>query len=198
MAAVGLGWSRFNPGGWDTNISVGQVFRTEEDSDFTTTSGLDGLTSDFLLAGQLSAGDGLSLTGRSLFENDFSLSKAELRGDFTYRRGRFGGSYVWLQEDPSEERGNEVSEITFDGDYRVNQFWTASANWRYDVATDRAATAGLGLSYQNECVTLDLAVTRSYANSTSVEPSTDFGFNIGLRGFSADTGTERYVRSCSN
>ena len=198
VAAVGLGWSRFNPGGWDTNISVGQVFRTEEDSDFTTTSGLDGLTSDFLLAGQLSAGDGLSLTGRSLFENDFSLSKAELRGDFTYRRGRFGGSYVWLQEDPSEERGNEVSEITFDGDYRVNQFWTASANWRYDVATDRAATAGLGLSYQNECVTLDLAVTRSYANSTSVEPSTDFGFNIGLRGFSADTGTERYVRSCSN
>ena len=198
VAAVGLGWSRFNPDGWDTNISVGQVFRTEEDSDFTTTSGLDGLTSDFLLAGQLSAGDGLSLTGRSLFENDFSLSKAELRGDFTYRRGRFGGSYVWLQEDPSEERGNEVSEITFDGDYRVNQFWTASANWRYDVATDRAATAGLGLSYQNECVTLDLAVTRSYANSTSVEPSTDFGFNIGLRGFSADTGTERYVRSCSN
>ena len=198
VAAVGLGWSRFNPDGWDTNISVGQVFRTEDDSDFTTTSGLDGLTSDFLLAGQLSAGDGLSLTGRSLFENDFSLSKAELRGDFTYRRGRFGGSYVWLQEDPSEERGNEVSEITFDGDYRVNQFWTASANWRYDVATDRAATAGLGLSYQNECVTLDLAVTRSYANSTSVEPSTDFGFNIGLRGFSADTGTERYVRSCSN
>ena len=198
VAAVGLGWSRFNPDGWDTNISVGQVFRTEDDSDFTTTSGLDGLTSDFLLAGQISAGDGLSLTGRSLFENDFSLSKAELRGDFTYRRGRFGGSYVWLQEDPSEERGNEVSEITFDGDYRVNQFWTASANWRYDVATDRAATAGLGLSYQNECVTLDLAVTRSYANSTSVEPSTDFGFNIGLRGFSADTGTERYVRSCSN
>ena len=198
VAAVGLGWSRFNPDGWDTNISVGQVFRTQDDSDFTTTSGLDGLTSDFLLAGQISAGDGLSLTGRSLFENDFSLSKAELRGDFTYRRGRFGGSYVWLQEDPSEERGNEVSEITFDGDYRVNQFWTASANWRYDVATDRAATAGLGLSYQNECVTLDLAVTRSYANSTSVEPSTDFGFNIGLRGFSADTGTERYVRSCSN
>jgi LPS-assembly protein len=198
VAAVGLGWSRFNPDGWDTNISVGQVFRAEGDSDFTTTSGLDGLTSDFLMAGQLSSGDGLAFTGRSLFENDFSLSKAELRGDFTYRRGSFGGSYVWLQEDAAEDRDNEVSEITFDGDYKVNQFWTASANWRYDVATDRAATAGLGLSYQNECVTLDLAVTRSYATSTSVEPSTDFGFNIGLRGFSADTGTERYVRSCSN
>ena len=198
VAAVGLGWSRFNPDGWDTNISVGQVFRAEDDSDFTTTSGLDGLTSDFLLAGQLSSGDGLAFTGRSLFENDFSLSKAELRGDFTYRRGSFGGSYVWLQEDAAEDRDNEVSEITFDGDYKVNPFWTASANWRYDVSTDRAATAGLGLSYQNECVTLDLAVTRSYATSTSVEPSTDFGFNIGLRGFSADTGTERYVRSCSN
>lgn len=198
VAAVGLGWSRFNPQGWDANISVGQVFRTEGDSDFTTTSGLDGLTSDFLFAGQLSSGDGLALTGRSMFGSDFSLSKAELRGDFTYRRGSFGGSYVWLQEDAAEDRDDEVSEITFDGDYKISPFWTASANWRYDVASDRAATAGLGLSYQNECVTLDLEVTRSYATSTSVEPSTDFGFNIGLRGFSADTGTERYVRSCSN
>jgi LPS-assembly protein len=198
VAAVGLGWSRFNPQGWDAHLSIGQVYRREEDSDFTTTSGLNGLTSDFLLAGQISSGAGINLTGRSLFESDFTLSKAELRGDYAFRRGSLGGSYLWLEEDLAEDRASEVSELTVDGRYQVSPFWTASANWRYDVSSDRAATAGIGLSYENECVTLDLRVKRRYTSSTSVEPSTDFGFNIGLRGFAADTGTERYVRSCSN
>ena len=198
IAAIGLGWSRFNPQGWDAQLSVGQVFRRDDDSDFSTTSGLNGLSSDFLLAGQISSGAGVILTGRSLFEDDFTLSKAELRGDYAFKRGRIGGSYVWLEEDAFEDRDSEVSEFTLDGSYKVNPFWTASANWRYDVSADRAATAGIGLSYENECVTLDLRVKRRYTSSTSVEPSTDFGFNIGLRGFSADTGTERYVRSCSN
>jgi LPS-assembly protein len=198
VAALGLGWSRFDPQGWDAHVSIGQVFRADSDSDFTTTSGLDGVNSDYLLAGQISSGSGVMLTGRSLFENDFTLSKAELRGDYAFRRGRLGGSYVWLQEDAAEERAREVSEVTLDGSYAIGPFWTASANWRYDVSSDRAATAGLGLRYENECVTLDLRVKRRYTTSTSVEPSTDFGFNIGLRGFAADTGTERYVRSCSN
>ncbi|MCX7566062.1 LPS assembly protein LptD [Sulfitobacter sp. F26169L] len=197
MAAIGVGWSRFNPQGWDAHISVGQVFREDRDTSFSTTSGLNTLSSDFLLAGQIIAHDNVYLTGRSLFENDLTLSKAELRGDFAFRRGRVGGSYVWLQEDAMENRDREVSEFTMDGSYKINQFWTASANWRYDVSSDRAATAGLGLRYENECVTLDLKVKRRYTTSTSIEPSTDFGFNVGLRGFAADTGTERYVRSCS-
>lgn len=198
MAAIGIGWSRFNPTGWDAQISVGQVFREDDVSPFSTTSGLNGLSSDFLIAGQIASGDGISLTGRSLFEQDLTLSKAELRGDYAFKRGRIGGSYVWLQDDLEEDRATEVSEFTIDGSYKINEFWTASADWRYDIASDRAATAGLGLSYENECVTLNLTVERSYTTSTSVEPSTDFGFNVGLRGFSANTGTERYASSCSN
>ncbi|QUJ77557.1 LPS-assembly protein LptD [Sulfitobacter albidus] len=198
VAAVGLGWSRFDPMGWDAHVTVGQIFRNNADTGFSTTSGLDGARSDLLIAAQIDSGAGLALTGRSLFEENLAVSKAELRGDYSFARGRIGGSYVWLQEDPAEDRDREVSEFTLDGSYRINQFWTASADWRYDIASDRAATAGIGLSYENECVTVDLSVKRRYTTSTSVEPSTDFGFNIGLRGFAADTGTERYVRSCSN
>ena len=198
QAAIGLSWSRFNPQGWDTHVSMGQVFREDHDTSFSTTSGLNTLSSDLLFAGQLSSDSGVAFTGRGLFQNDLSISKAELRSDYGFKKGRIGGSYVWLQEDADEDRDTEVSEFALDGSYNINQFWTASANWRYDVASDRASTAGLGLRYENECVTLDLEVTRSYTSSTSVEPSTDFGFNIGLRGFAADTGTERYVRSCSN
>lgn len=197
IGAIGANWSRFNPDGWDSHFTLGQVFRRDEDTSFTTTSGLDGLSSDLLVAGQIQSGAGIALTGRGLFEEDFAMSKAELRGDYAFQRGRIGGSYVWLQEDLEEDRDTALSEVTLDGSYQVSRHWTASGAWRYDVESDRAATASLGLRYENECVTIDLDVRRRNTSSTSLEPSTDFGFNVGLRGFSADTGTERFARSCS-
>jgi LPS-assembly protein len=197
VGALGLSYSRIDPAGWDAHLTFGQVFRRRADAAFSDTSGLTGTSSDLLVAAQLRSG-ALSLTGRGLFEGDFGVSKAEVRGDWTFRRGRLGGSYVWLEVDPTEDRTQAVSEITLDGAYRINDQWAAAADMRFDTAADRAAVAGLGVTYNNECVTVDLSVRRRYSSSTSVEPSTDIGFNIGLRGFSATTGTERYVRSCRN
>ncbi|WP_339759575.1 LPS assembly protein LptD [uncultured Sulfitobacter sp.] len=196
VTAVGMNWSRFDPQGWDTHIAVGQVFRSVFDSDFTNSSGLSGTKSNILLAGQIRNHAGLSLTARTLFDNNFEVSKTELRGDLGFRNLTLGGTYVWLETDADEDRTEPVSEISLDGSYDFRNHWTASADVRYDVDNDRAATAGLGLTYNNECVSVDLSVRRRYTSSTSVEPSTDIGFNIGLRGFSASNGKERYVRSC--
>ncbi|MBD3663391.1 LPS-assembly protein LptD [Sulfitobacter aestuariivivens] len=198
VAAVGLSWARFDPAGWDAHLTVGQVFRERADPAFTDSSGLGGKASDILLAGQIANAGGLSLTGRGLFDDQLKATKAELRGDWKFSRGRLGGSYVWLDSDPAEDRPQAISEFTLDGAYKINRQWTASADWRYDTADDRAATAGLGLTYNNECVSVDLSVRRRYSTSTSVEPSTNIGFNIGLRGFAASNGTERFERSCRN
>ncbi|WP_411975173.1 LPS-assembly protein LptD [Sulfitobacter faviae] len=196
VAAIGLNWARLDPNGMDASLSFGQVIRADADDAFSFSSGLQGTYSDFLLAGQLRSDNGLALIGRGLVDDDFEVAKAELRGVWDFKRGQISGSYVWLHEDAAEDRNEDVSEITFDGSYSINSQWQASAEWRFDLADERAATAGLGLSYNNECVQVDLSVNRSYSSSTSVEPSTDIGFNIGLRGFAANTGTERYVRSC--
>ncbi|WP_254694233.1 LPS-assembly protein LptD [Sulfitobacter sp. SK012] len=198
VGALGVNWSRFDPTGWDAHLTVAQVFRDRYDDAFTESSGLRGTSSDLLVAGQITGLNGLALTGRSLLNEDFNMSKTELRGEWDFRRGRLGGSYVWLGNDPDEDRDRNVSEFTLDGNFKVNQFWTASADWHYDTESGRASTAELGLSYKNECVTVDLTVKRRNTSSSSVEPSTDIGFNIGLRGFSAGSGTERYARSCSN
>ena len=196
VAAFGLNWARLNPTGLDADFSFGHVIRANADDAFTFSSGLQGTRSDFLLAGQLRSDNGLAIIGRGLVDDDFEVAKAEMRGVWDFKRGQIAGSYVWLQEDAAEDRDENVSEITFEGSFSINNQWQASADWRFDLADERAATAGLGLSYNNECVQVDLSVSRSYSSSTSVEPSTDIGFNIGLRGFAANTGTERYVRSC--
>ncbi|TMM55612.1 LPS-assembly protein LptD [Sulfitobacter sabulilitoris] len=196
VVAYGVNWSRFDPTGWDAHLTIGQVFRRSADTSFTTTSGLSGTTSDVLVAGQVKTGNGWALTARTTFNEGFDFSKAEVRGGWIGPRAQVSGSYLWLTEDLAEDRAKSISEITLDGAFKVNRFWTARADWRFDLADNRAATAGIGLEYVNECVTVDLSVDRRYTSSTSVEPSTNLGFTIGLRGFSARNGTESYTRSC--
>ena len=194
--ALGFNWGRHDPNGWSTTMTFGQVLRDTDDSDFSKTTGLSGTTSDFLLAGQFQTNNGLHIIRRGLFDESLDVSKAELRGTWKTRRTQIGTSYVWLTDDIAENRASEVSEVTFDGAYQINDNWTASARWRYDLVDGRAASAGIGFTYVNECVSMELTVDRTNTTSTSVEPSTNLGFTVSLRGFSASNGTKRYERSC--
>ena len=194
--AYGVNWARYMQGGWNAYATIGQVFRESADANFTTTSGLSGTSSDILLAGQLITENGLSFTARTLVDGSLNFSKTELRGDWHTENASLSGTYLWLDADAAENRMTPVSELWFDGSYGVSDYWTASANLRYDIEGSRAARAGVGLVYQNECVTVDLMLNRRYTSTTSVAPSTDFGFTISLNGFSVNSGTEKYRRSC--
>jgi LPS-assembly protein len=194
--ALGLNWGRHDPDGWSTNLVLGQVLSSDADGDFTKTSGLSGTTSDFLLAGQFKTRSGLEIIGRGLFNESFDVSKAEIRGAWNTPKLELGTSYIWLTDDAAEDRAAEVSEITVDGRYQINDNWTVNSDWRYDLIDDRAAQVGLGLTYTNECVAVNMSATRRNTTSTSVEPSTILGFTVSLRGFSASNGTQKFERSC--
>ncbi|WP_323779443.1 LPS-assembly protein LptD [Leisingera sp.] len=193
----GANWARYAPTGWQAYVTAGQVLRSDGDSRFTKSSGLSGTSSDFLLAGQIKFGDGLALSTRGLLNGALNFSKAELRGDWRTSRSSLSGTYLWLGTDPDEDRTEESSELWVDGSYDINPSWSASARLRYDISGARATRAGLGVAYRNECVTVDLSVNRRYTSTTSVEPTTDFGFTISLSGFSVKSGSKQYRRSCS-
>lgn len=193
---TGLNWARYGQDGWRTSASFGQVFRTEANPDFTKSSGLAGTSSDFLLAGQVQWDKGLSVAARGLMDESFDFSKFELRGDWSRDNLWLTSSYIWMGIDEEEERTEEVSEVWFNSSYQVNRNWRATATVRYDIANDRASRAGLGATYQSECVTFDFSVNRRFTSTSTVEPTTDFGFTIGLNGFSIDSDTEKYKRSC--
>ncbi|MEL7260729.1 MAG: LPS assembly protein LptD [Pseudomonadota bacterium] len=195
-AAIGATWARFDPDGWSANLTIGQVIRQDSQEDFTLSSGLTGTQSDYLLAGQLKFDGGLAITGRGLFDDQFDVAKAEFRGSWRNTRLDIGSSYVWIDEDMDEDRPDPISEISFDGSYRIDQFWTADLDWRYDLTEGRAATARAGIAYSNECVRVAASVTRRFADSTTVEPSTNLGFTVSLRGFATEAGGQSQVRSC--
>lgn len=198
VIAVGAHWSRFDPSGWESHLTVGQIFRNERISDFSSSTGLDGKSSDTLIAGQILTQSGLALTARALVDNKLNFSRAEIRGDWAGENSTVGGSYVWLEEDAAENRTKAVSELALNASRRFSRHWTVSGEWRYDFEDDRTAIAGLGLGYENECVNVDLSIERRFSSSTNIEPSTNFGFTISLNGFAANTGKESYTRTCSS
>lgn len=184
--AVGLNWSLYGRDGWSMGATVGRVFRAEADPAFTAASGLDGTASDWLLGFHLSFGEHLALTSRNLLNDDFAVTKSETRLGYVGPRLALGATYIWVIADPAEGRADRTNEVTLDGSYLLARNWTGQFGIRYDAEIDRAASASLGLAYRNECVTLDLSLSRRFTSSTSVEPTTDVGLKVALNGFGND------------
>ena len=195
-ANLGIGWTRHDPAGWTLGVTVGRVIRDADLGQFSVASGLDGRKSDWLAALHLGLDAGFGLTSRFLLDDDLFATKAELRMDLTRERYGVQAGYVWAVADLAENRPDPTSELVLDASYDLTDAWTAKASGRYDFEADRATRAGLGLAFRNECLRLDLSLSRRFTSSTSVRPSTDFGLSVDLLGFGsgAEAGPAKVCR----
>lgn len=180
---LGLSWSRISPSGATVSLGFGKVLRDRDEPRFSAASGLAGRQSDLLAVLRYAPRPGFDLIARSAIGKDGTLTKGEVRLDLDRARYALASSYVWLRADPAEGRSAQVSEILFDGRYDVTEAWTARLAGRYDLATGRAASANLGLGWRNECLKVDLSLSRRFTSSASVTPRTDFGLSVELLGF---------------
>ena len=97
---------------------------------------------------------------------------------------------------PTEDRTGNRSEIVLNAGRYLTPNWRAELSTRYDLRADRLANAGLSLDFRNECIDVTLSLSRRYASSTSVRPSTDFGLSVELLGFGggSDAGPSQVCR----
>ena len=198
IGAAGLRWMRQDPEGWRASFAVGRVWREDLDEDLSRSSGLDSESSDWLVAGQFAHQTGLQLSARGLYDSgETRFTKAEMTANVTSDRYSLGASYILLTTDPAEDRDDAQSQWRVNGRYNVDRNWTATGNTRYDIAEGQFLNAGIGAEYRNECVAVDFSVSRSFASSTNLEPSTDFGLTVALTGFSTGGSGKEYRRSCS-
>ncbi|NHB77314.1 LPS-assembly protein LptD [Rhodobacter calidifons] len=194
-ANIGIGWTRHDPAGWSLGVTLGRVIRKADLGQFGPGSGFAGARSDWLAAANLTLADGLALTGRLVLDDDLSLTKAEARLALNGPKTALATSLIWAVRDLLENRPDPTREITFDARRRVTPNWTANFSGRYDFVADRGTVAGLGLGFQNECVRLDVSLSRRFTSSTSVNPTTDFELSLDLIGFGGGA-TAGPARSC--
>ena len=197
-SSFGLNWTRIDPAGWSSTLSFGKILRDQPVDGLSAASGLDGRSSDWLLAGQVHLDGGFALTARTLFDDNLDFAKTDARLNWANDRLTLNAAYVWLPADADEARATPISEWTIDGRYKISDQWTISADGRYDVVADQPSRAGIGIGWRNECVTVDLSISRSYTENTTVDPSTDFGLSVNLNGFSAGRAATRTVATCRN
>ncbi|WP_045390790.1 LPS-assembly protein LptD [Falsirhodobacter sp. alg1] len=180
---LGLQYTRVAASGWSFGTIVGRTFRDSDLDQFTAASGLDGKTSDWMTQFQIIMGEGLVLTNRTLFDDTFDVTKSEMRMDSEIDLFTLSASYVYIMADATEDRDDDLSEMNFSGSYKINDAWKANASTRYDFVLDRAASASVGAEFSNECLSVDLYLSRHYSSSSSVDPTTEFGLSVDLLGF---------------
>ena len=195
-SSFGLNWTQIDPAGWSTTLTFGRIVRGNAVPELSAASGLSGVASDWLLAGQINLDGGFALTARTLFDDTLDFAKTDARLNWANDRLTLNAAYVWLPADVNEARDRPISEWTIDSSFRVNDQWILSADGRYDVVADRPSRAGFGIGWRNECVTVDLSISRRYTESTTVDPATDFGLSVNLNGFSAGRATTRTAATC--
>ncbi len=183
---LGVTWTHLSDRDWQGTLTLGRILRDEDLGQFGGVSGLSGLASDWLMAGQLRLGDRIALTGRALFDDAFDVSRAEGRLDWTDRRLRAVASYVWAEADPAAARPEAASELRLDTAVQLTPQWSIENDLRYDFEASRAADARLGLVFRNECFAADLSLSRRFTSSTSVRPDTDVGLRVTLLGFGGE------------
>jgi len=185
-ANLGISYLRSDPSGWTLGVLAGRVIRRTAEDQFGEASGLAGVTSDWLLATQLQSA-GLSMTNRLLFDDDLSVAKGEVRLDFNRNRYAVAASYVYVVADLTENRDEATEELVIDAAYDMTSAWSANLSTRYDVITDRASRAGVGVSFHNECINLNLSLSRRYTSSTNVQPTTDLGLSVEFLGIAGNS-----------
>jgi LPS-assembly protein len=194
-ANLGISWTRIDPAGWSVSLAAGRVLRERAGAGFDVDSGLAGQESDWLAGLRLETASGLVLAGRATIDDSGRMRRQEFR--FGYTDGELGvvANYVHLEANAAEDRPDRSSELGLDGRLALNMNWTAQADLRYDVARREMGRAGVSAQYRNECLAVDVSLSRRFVSSTSVAAQTEFGLRVDLLGFGG--GAAGPTRSCA-
>lgn len=186
-ANLGVNYQISAANGRAVSLTLGRVLRRNNLDQFSNASGLGGTKSNWLAASQIDLGTAFGFTGRVLFDDNFAATKTELRSAFTGKRDSLSLGYLFAPADADEGRSDTISELSLYSNRKMGDHWTAGLASRYDFVSSNTAKASMGLTYRNECLLVDLSLSHSFASSTNIQPSTDFGLSVEFLGFGGST-----------
>ena len=182
-ANLGVTWTRMDPTGWSLALTGGRVLRADPEPAFPEGSALSGTSSDWLVAAQYDSGTGLAIANRALFDDGLDMSRNELRLGWLRNDLQLSAGHLWLDGDDGNPERPTTSELAANVGWQIRDGWWGSAETRYDFVADRAQRASLDLTYRNECLTVDMGVSRRFTSSDSVRAETSLGLSVRLGGF---------------
>ncbi len=196
---LGVAYRRYNTAGWSYGMTLGRVFRAKDLGQFdeTNTSGLSGRQSDYASSFFLTFPDKFDVINRSLFDDDFNISKNETQVSYSSGKWDATATYVWLEEDVILNESDKQHEIHLDLDYLRNENWTYSVDWRQNLNSGEAIEGELGVRYKNECVDINFSLSLEFAASGIAEPKREFGLTVALAGLGNRQNRSKQAHRCA-
>jgi LPS-assembly protein len=194
-ANLGMAYSRQAIDGTHLRMAVGRVFSGQPTTGFSAASGLSTQRSDWLLSMDVTTRNDISLLSRFLVGDTGQLTKGQFRLKMTRDRFDLAAGYSYVIADATEGRSVPLSEFALDSKITLNPNWAMKLDGRYDLTAGQPTRANLGLRYANECLAVDLSLSRRFTTSTSVTPTTTLGLSVELLGFGG-SGAAGPARAC--
>lgn len=195
-ANLALRWTRMDPDGWTLGVTMGRVYRTEDLGQFSSATGLAGTTSDWMSQVDLDFGSKLTVRNLLLMDNAFDATYNETRVTWLGNGLDLSSSYLWQREDRGIDLNEDLSEVSLDAEYDLDQNWSGKVDLRRDLIAERTNRAKLELTWRNECVRVDFSVQRRFRSTEDIEATTSYGLAVTLAGFGNDQESTR-ARRCA-
>ena len=176
--AAALEW----PNGLKIDGSIGQQFRLQETTAFTTGSGLGEKSSDIVSAVNITYRKIVGIENRfRIDDSDGNIQRAESMGWFRAGRFRANLSYVRLNEENANAALVRREELTARGEVRITDHWSTGAAWRLDLEGNRTIRQDFFVGYRDECSTFGLTLRRDRTQDNNLEPDTAVLLSFTLR-----------------
>ncbi|MDP6786143.1 MAG: LPS assembly protein LptD [Rhodospirillales bacterium] len=178
----GLKWGVFGRGGGATTVLVGQSLRAKKDDTFATGSGLEDQFSDIVARVQVRPDDNLDLVYRARWDKD---NLAARRNEIDLRAGtrslRLSADYVFFAAQENSEFAPR-EELTLALDAQLSRYWRAKISGIRDLTGDGAMlSAGLGLTYEDECLVFTSELTRTFFRDRDLTPTDAVVFRVNFK-----------------
>ncbi len=192
---VGVRYSIFGSGGGQASVLFGQSFRMNEDTSFTTASGLRDQRSDYVGAIRVAPNDNLFAVHRfRINKNDFKFSRNEF--DILARTGplttQLGYAYFAADQALTTAAGAR-EEVSLGAVLKLSEYWRLFGGSVRDLANSQTISNEIGLGYQDDCFGLAIGFYQSNISYQDIQRSNTFLIqitfkNLGTTGVGSEAG----------
>lgn len=196
-ANIGATYTIYDNDGWSLGLAGGLVLRSEPSDLFGEDTLLGGSRSDILGAVSFEFAPNFNVIGRFLFDEEFDFKRSETQFTTSFDKWDIGGSFVYLAADTLALASDERSEGTIEAQYRIANNWALDFDWKRDLLENRDVSAGMGVTYGNECIEIGLSLSRRFTSSNNVVPSTDINLAVQLAGFGGSSSNNWPAEQCA-
>jgi len=177
----GMNWGVYGEGGGKTTAFVGQSYRLRKDSLFPENSGLEDNFSDVVAKFEVSPGAYYNL----LYRTRVDKSNGEVkRNEVLVSAGAplFQVSAQYLQferQEGSEFGGRESVSLGFSS--KFDRFWRTNGSIYHDIAEHDTRSIKFGLTYEDECLIFNTALSRTFYQDRDLAPSDAILFTVNFK-----------------